>query len=91
MKAPVTMNQAQVYGISKQNSKEIFQFFRKNFGCTRKVHNLCVDSCYKQLEQAGYTSGDDLPDISFPKVAALKKGLPLPERSRWAWISQQRS
>lgn len=76
MKAPVTMNQAQVYGISKQNSKEIFQFFQKNFGCTRKVYNLCVDSCYKQLEQAGYTSGDDLPDISFPKVAALKKDYP---------------
>lgn len=37
---------------------------------------MCVDSCYKQLEQAGYTSGDDLPDISFPKVAALKKDYP---------------
>lgn len=76
MKSPVTMSQAQVYGISKQNSKEIFQFFQKNFGCTRKVYNMCVDSCYKQLEQAGYTSGDDLPDISFPKVAALKKDYP---------------
>lgn len=41
------MNQAQVYGISKQNSEKIFQFFQKNFGCTRKVYNLCVDSCYK--------------------------------------------
>lgn len=76
MKSPVTMSQAQVYGISKQNSKEIFQFFQKNFGCTRKVYNMCVDSCYKQLEQAGYASGDDLPDISFPKVAALKKDYP---------------
>ena len=76
MKSPVTMSQAQVYGISKQNSKEIFQFFQKNFGCTRKVYNMCVDSCYKQLEQAGYTSGDDLPDISFPKVVALKKDYP---------------
>lgn len=76
MKSPVTMSQAQVYGISKQNSKEIFQFFQKNFGCTRKVYNMCVDSCYKQLEQVGYTSGDDLPDISFPKVAALKKDYP---------------
>lgn len=76
MKSPVTMSQAQVYGISKQNSKEIFQFFQKNFGYTRKVYNMCVDSCYKQLEQAGYTSGDDLPDISFPKVAALKKDYP---------------
>lgn len=76
MKSPVTMSQAQVYGISKQNSKEIFQFFQKNFGCTRKVYNMCVDSYYKQLEQAGYTSGDDLPDISFPKVAALKKDYP---------------
>lgn len=76
MKSPVTMSQAQVYGISKQNSKEIFQFFQKNFGCTRKVYNMCVDSCYKQLEQAGYTSGDDLPDISFPKVAVLKKDYP---------------
>lgn len=76
MKSPVTMSQAQVYGISKQNSKEIFQFFQKNFGCTRKVYNMCVDSCYKQLEQAGYTSGDDLPDISFPKVAALKNDYP---------------
>ena len=70
------MNQAQVYGISKQNSKEIFQFFQKNFGCTRKVYNLCVDSCYKQLEQAGYTNGDDLPEFSFPKVSALKKDYP---------------
>lgn len=51
MKSPVTMSQAQVYGISKQNSKEIFQFFQKNFGCTRKVYNMCVDSCYKQLER----------------------------------------
>lgn len=76
MKAPITMNQAQVYGISKQNSKEIFQFFQKNFGCTRKVYNLCVDSCYKQLEQAGYTDGDDLPELSFPKVSALKKDYP---------------
>lgn len=76
MKSPVTMSQTQVYGISKQNSKEIFQFLQKNFGCTRKVYNMCVDSCYKQLEQAGYTSGDDLPDISFPKVAALKKDYP---------------
>jgi len=76
MKAPITMNQAQVYGISKQNSKEIFQFFQKNFGCTRKVYNLCVDSCYKQLEQAGYTNGDDLPEFSFPKVSALKKDYP---------------
>lgn len=73
MKAPVTMNQAQVYGISKQNSKEIFQFFQKNFGCTRKVYNLCVDSCYKQLEQAGYTGGNDLPELSFPKVSSLKR------------------
>ena len=73
MKAPVTMNQAQVYGISKQNSEKIFQFFQKNFGCTRKVYNLCVDSCYKQLEQAGYTDGDDLPELSFPKVSALKR------------------
>lgn len=76
MKAPVTMNQAQVYDISKQNSKEIFQFFQKSFGCTRKVYNLCVDSCYKQLEQAGYVSGDDLPELSFPKVSALKKDYP---------------
>ena len=76
MKSPVTMSQAQVYGISKQNSKEIFQFFQKNFGCTRKVYNMCVDSCYKQLEQAGYTSGNDLPELSFPKVSSLKKDYP---------------
>lgn len=42
MKAPVTMNQAQVYGISKQNSEKIFQFFQKNFGCTRKVYSVIL-------------------------------------------------
>ena len=55
--------------------KKSFSFSEK-FWLYPEVYNLCVDSCYKQLEQAGYTNGDDLPEFSFPKVSALKKDYP---------------
>ncbi len=73
MQLPVTMHMAQKYAVSRDNPEDVFAFFYKNFGCSRKVYNLCVDSLYRQLEAAGYQCGDDIPDPVFPKVSALKK------------------
>ena len=58
------------------NPEDVFTFLHKNFGCSRKVYNLCVDSLYRQLEAAGYQSGDDIPKPVCPKVSALKKEYP---------------
>ena len=76
MQLPVTMHMAQKYAVSRDNPEDVFTFFYKNFGCSRKVYNLCVDSLYRQLEAAGYRSGDEIPVPVFPKVSALKKEYP---------------
>ena len=73
MQLSVTMHMAQKYAVSQNNPKDVFTFLYKNFGCSRKVYNLCVDSLYRQLEAAGYQCGDDIPDPVFPKVSVLKK------------------
>lgn len=73
MQLPVTMHMAQKYAVSRDNPEDVFTFLHKNFGCSRRVYNLCVDSLYRQLEAAGYQSGDNIPDPVFPKVSALKK------------------
>ena len=52
MQAAVTMHMAQKYRISDKNGNEVFDFLKQNFGCNRKVYNLCVDSLYAQLEKA---------------------------------------
>ena len=76
MQLPVTMHMAQKYAVSRNNPEDVFTFFYKNFGCSRKVYNLCVDSLYRQLEAAGYQSGDDIPAPVCPKASALKKEYP---------------
>ena len=73
MQAAVTMHMAQKYRISDKNDNEVFDFLKQNFGCNRKVYNLCVDSLYAQLEKAGYQAGDDTPSVKFPKITDLKK------------------
>ena len=73
MQTAVTMHMAQKYRISDKNDKEVFDFLKQNFGCNRKVYNLCVDSLYTQLETVGYQGGDDIPKIKFPKITDLKK------------------
>ena len=76
MQLPVTMHMAQKYAVSRDNPEDVFTFLHKNFGCSRKVYNLCVDSLYRQLEAAGYQYGDDIPAPVCPKVSALKKEFP---------------
>ena len=73
MQTAVEVHMAQKYRVSDKNDKEIFDFLKQNFGCNRKVYNLCVDSLYAQLEKAGYQAGDDIPDVKFPKITGLKK------------------
>lgn len=73
MQTIVTMHMAQKYRVSDKNDKEVFDFLKQNFGCNRKVYNLCVDSLYAQLEKAGYQAGDDIPGVKFPKITDLKK------------------
>jgi len=71
---PVTMYRAEKYAIPRQTLQDdTFVFFLKNFGCRRKVYNLYVDLIYKKLEKSGYTSGDDIPKITFPEVIVFKK------------------
>ena len=76
MQIPITMHMAQKYAVSRDNPENVFTFLYKNFGCSRNVYNLCVDSLYRQLEAAGYLSGDDIPDTVSPKVSTLKKEYP---------------
>lgn len=73
MQTAVEVHMAQKYRVSDKNDKEIFDFLKQNFGCNRKVYNLCVDSLYAQLEKAGYQEGDDIPGVKFPKITDLKK------------------
>lgn len=73
MQLPITMHIAQKYAVSRENPEEVFTFLHKNFGCSRKVYNLCVDCLYRQLEAAGYQSGNNIPAPVFPKASALKK------------------
>lgn len=73
MQTAVEVHMAQKYRISDKNDKEVFEFLKQNFGCNRKVYNLCVDSLYAQLEKAGYQAGDDIPGVKFPKITDLKK------------------
>ena len=56
MQTAVEAHMAQKYRISDKNDKEVFDFLKQNFGCNRKVYNLCVDSLYAQLEKAGHFS-----------------------------------
>ena len=51
MQTAVEVHMAQKYRVSDKNDKEIFDFLKQNFGCNRKVYNLCVDSLYAQLEK----------------------------------------
>ena len=76
MQLPITMHMAQKYAVSRDNPEDVFTFLHKNFGCSRKVYNLCVDSLYRQLETAGYQSGDDIPAPVCPKASALKQEYP---------------
>ena len=73
MQTAVTIHMAQKYRISDRNDKDVFDFLKQNFGCNRKIYNLCVDSLYAQLEKAGYQSGDDIPKVNFPKMTEMKK------------------
>ena len=73
MQTAVEVHMAQKYRISDKNDKEVFEFLKQNFGCNRKVYNLCVDGLYAQLEKAGYQAGDDIPSVKFSKITDLKK------------------
>ena len=72
MQTAVEVHMAQKYRVSDKNDKEVFDFLKQNFGCNRKVYNLCVDSLYAQLEKAGYQAGDDIPGVKFPKITDFK-------------------
>ena len=73
MQTAAEVHMAQKYRISDKNDKEVFDFLKQNFGCNRKVYNLCVDSLYAQLEKAGYQAGNNIPGVKFPKITDLKK------------------
>lgn len=73
MQTAIEVHTAQKYRIIDKNDKEVLDFLKQNFGCNRKVHNLCVDSLYAQLGKAGYQTGDDIPGVKFPKTTDLNK------------------
>ena len=50
-----------IVALDFSSKQEVIDFLKQNFGCNRKVYNLCVDSLYAQLEKAGYQAGDDIP------------------------------
>ena len=78
MKAIVTMHKAEKYAFSgKECPEELHQFFFMNFGCARKVYNLCTAFLYEKLEDSGYAGGGPLPDIKIPEVSVFKKRIPL--------------
>ena len=82
MQTAVEVHMAQKYRISDKNDKEVFDFLKQNFGCNRKVYNLCVDSLYAQLEKAGYQAGDDIPGVKFPKMYRPEEKILVSEKSR---------
>ena len=57
-------------------SEDTRVFLMKTFGCRRKVYNLYVGYYYEALEKAGYTGGDDIPDVRLPEVSGFKKAYP---------------
>ena len=77
MMAEVTLHKAEKYAFNMRRlSEDDRRFFMQNFGCARKVYNLCVDFLYRKLEELGYTGGDVLPQIRFPEVSSFKKDRP---------------
>jgi len=73
----VTMHKAEKYAIIRQECPDdMIVFFMRNFGCRRKVYNLYTDFYYQQLENAGYTSGDDIPEVKLPEVTKFKEQYP---------------
>ena len=77
MMAEVTLHKAEKYAFDMRRlSEDDRRFFMQNFGCARKVYNLCVDFLYRKLEELGYTGGDVLPQIRFPEVSSFKKDCP---------------
>ena len=67
MKAPITMNQAQVYGISKQNSKEIFQFFRKILAVPGKFITCVLTAVTNSWNKLGIRTGMICRNFPFQK------------------------
>ena len=55
MQTAVEAHMAQKYRISDKNDKEVFDFLKQNFGCNRKVYNLCVDSSKLGIDGAAKT------------------------------------
>ena len=77
MKAPVTMHKAEKYAVDPKGlTGDIRSFFLQNMGYSRKVYNLFTDFYYDALEKAGYTGGDDIPEVRLPEVTAFKKDYP---------------
>ena len=74
MKVPVTMHKAEKYAFDPKGLTDgTRSFFLQNMGCSRKVYNLFTDFYYDALEKAGYTGGDDIPEVRLPEVTAFKK------------------
>ena len=74
----VTMHKAEKYAIIRQECPDdMIVFFMRNFGCRRKVYNLYTDFYYQQLENAGYTSGDDIPEVKLGIVAVSRDCFPM--------------
>ena len=77
MKVPVTMHKAEKYAFDPKGLTDgTRSFFLQNMGCSRKVYNLFTDFYYDALEKAGYTGGDDIPEVRLPEVTAFKKEYP---------------
>ena len=72
----VIINRAEKYRIAKDNDPSVFSFLMQNFGCNRKVYNLCVNSLYAQLQKQNYSNGHIIPSFQCPKVSDLKKQYP---------------
>ena len=77
MQVPVTMHKAEKYAVDPKGLTDgIRSFFLQNMGCSRKIYNLYTDVYYEALEKAGYTSGDNIPEIRLPEVTAFKEEYP---------------
>lgn len=75
MQTAVTMHMAQKYSISDKNDDEIFDFLKQNFGCNRKVYNLCVSDCVMSTSRCNIVMAHKA--LSFPLlnicISMLKK------------------
>ena len=77
MLTPVIMHKANKYAIDPSSLDDASRTYQmKNYGCSRKVHNLYVDFLYNKLEELNYQPGELIPDIKLPLITDFKKQYP---------------